>query len=494
MEKKKQIPNQAFNQLLQVAHETGCTRDQVELFLSHGYAPIPWQWKFHAAARECDRANGPVKIGAGGARGPGKSRAVFSQMILDDCQRFEGLKCLFLRQTGKAASESFEDLIAQVLRGKVRYDYNSSRNLLRVGKGSRVILGGFENEKDIDKYIGIEYDVIAIEELNQLTKERVDKLEGSLRTSKRGWRPRMYTSFNPGGIGHVWVKDTYVIPYREGREKETRFIPSDYRDNPFLNTEYIQYLERLTGVLGQAWREGDWDILAGRAFPEWSEKHIGDSEMYPALPYYTRFICFDYGYEAPGAMLWIAVDEQENFIVYREVYKTNWLYSDWARAAFVLSGWDQKDEFRERIQYMVIGHDSFARNPQTSKTGVEVMRSIFPVFYEQGAVGPADRVISKILFQEKLNLKLNGKPSIIFYETCENAIRTIPSLPLDEHRLEDVDTTSEDHCYDAIRMAIMSRRTRKTKTPLSDVEKKFQEMKRTSRVSPQNLNRFYANQ
>jgi hypothetical protein len=125
------------------AKAAGSPRDQAEAFVSHCYIPLPWQWQFHAACRECDRKDGPVKVGAGGSRGPGKSHAIFAQITLDDCQRVPNLKALFLRQTGKAAKESFEHLISRVLANKIAYQHTGSS--LRFPNGSRVILGGFKS-------------------------------------------------------------------------------------------------------------------------------------------------------------------------------------------------------------------------------------------------------------------------------------------------------------------------------------------------------------
>ena len=101
--------SEALNRFIQSAYREGIPKDQLENFLTAGYIPLPWQLKFHAWARKADKDGGPIKIGVGGARGPGKSYTVFAQSSLDDCQRIRGLKGLFLRQTGKAAQESFED-------------------------------------------------------------------------------------------------------------------------------------------------------------------------------------------------------------------------------------------------------------------------------------------------------------------------------------------------------------------------------------------------
>ena len=208
-----------------------CPKSQITHFLTSQYIPLPWQWKFHAEARLAD-FNQVTKIGVGGASGPGKSHAVFAQVTLDDCQSIPNLKFLFLRQTGKAARESFEDLISKVLRGKVKYTYNKTNNILNFENGSRVILGGFQDERDKDAFIGIEYDGIAIEELNQLTEDKVNKLLGSMRTTKEHWKPRLYASFNPGGIGHDFVKRLFIEAHRNGTETKTRFLPANYKDNP----------------------------------------------------------------------------------------------------------------------------------------------------------------------------------------------------------------------------------------------------------------------
>src|SRR3990167_3389277 len=106
---------------ISVARSAGCLEGQVEKFIIAGYIPYPWQWEFHAIAREADKQGGPVDIGVGGARGPGKSHAVLSQIALDDCQRVENLKCLFLRQTGLAAKESFDDLVTRVISGHAKF-------------------------------------------------------------------------------------------------------------------------------------------------------------------------------------------------------------------------------------------------------------------------------------------------------------------------------------------------------------------------------------
>jgi len=453
------------------AREAGCPKDQIAGFVSRGYVPLPWQLNFHAICRQADHALGPVDIGVGGARGPGKSHAVMAQIGLDDCQRMPRLKALFLRQTGISAKESFEDLIIKVFAGKVDYNYNRASNTLSFPNGSRVLLGGFKDDKDIDKYIGIEYDLIAIEEVNQLTKEKVTKIRGSLRTSKDGWRPRMYTSFNPGGIGHSYVKERYIQPHRIGLEHETRFIPSTYKDNAFVNAEYRDYLESLSGDLGKAWREGEWDLFAGQYFAEWRED-IHVCEPFAIPKNWKRFLMGDYGYKAPSAVLWGAVSPEERVFIYRELYVTEYTYSQLVDEIIANTPGD------ERIDYWVFDPAIWARKGEAENglSGAEIMQARYrEVMREKNKNIPVEMpgLSTELMLKRGMNERIIGwqrvreylKPyeaegkviaKVAVFNVCKNLIRTLPALIYDDTKVEDVDTTQEDHAPDALRYGLNS--------------------------------------
>src|SRR5437870_13075360 len=90
--------------------KAGCPPAQIENLVRAGIVLQPRQLAASAAARLCDRADGPTAVGYGGARGGGKAHWLLAQMGADDCQRVPGLKCLLLRKVGKANMEHFEDL------------------------------------------------------------------------------------------------------------------------------------------------------------------------------------------------------------------------------------------------------------------------------------------------------------------------------------------------------------------------------------------------
>ena len=469
--------DRAIEKMIKTAHEADCPRDQVENLVESGYIPLPWQWEFHAGAREADKDNGPTDIGLGGARGPGKSHATLSQAGLDDCQRIKGLKCLFLRQTGISAKESFEDLIEKTLLGHVEYTY--SNNVLRFPNRSRILLGGFRDERDIDKYIGIEYDLIVFEELNQVTRERIDKLKGSLRTSKPNWRPRIYTSFNPGGIGHAWVKEQYIVPYREAMQRDTRFYPSTYKSNPFLNKEYITYLENLKGDLGRAWREGEWDLFAGQYFPEWSWD-VHTVEAFEIPEDWRRFVAIDYGYTNPSCAIWFAIAPDGALYAYRELYETNLTYS--ALTEQIVAHTPKN----ERISYWVADPSIWAKRGEVvgALSGADIIQSTYKELMatQKRSYGEPLPTPERLILVKGNNDRMNGwaevreyikpfrKPKdgpneerttarLQVFRNCHNLIKTVPSMVHDEHKVEDLDTDAEDHAVDALRYGIMSKPT-----------------------------------
>src|SRR5262245_58410277 len=120
---------EAIKSFILEAYAAGCPQDQIERFLRAGVVLQPKQLQASAVARQMDRSGGPTELGYGGARGGGKSHWALAQLAVDDCQRYEGLKCLFLRKVGKSAKESFEDLRPKVL-GRVPHEYSASQGVL----------------------------------------------------------------------------------------------------------------------------------------------------------------------------------------------------------------------------------------------------------------------------------------------------------------------------------------------------------------------------
>lgn len=432
------------------AKAAGCPADQLVNFRRGNYPAQPRQLEFHAAARECDRPDGPVRVGYGGPRGEAKSHAALAQAVMDDAWRVDDLKVLFLRNVGKAARESFEDLVSKVLRG-FPAEYVPSRSRLFLPNGSFVVLGGFKSESDIDKYIGIEYDLMVIEDATLITKSKIDRLFGSLRSSKVGWRPRAYLTYNPGGVGHAWIKRMFVDPWRAKRQSETRHIQALPGENKFVNADYRQYLDGLTGWLRRAWRDGDWDIAAGQFFTTFRrEVHVvkpfkipGDWSVWGSL---------DYGFVHPTAAYLHTTNDGSIYTI-GEHWRQRWQVSQHAAALGELQG-----KLGVRAQVWRAGADVFAKKDD----GPTIAEK-----YEKAGIklSPAnsDRINGAAEMLARLGDPDEGiAPRWFIFDTCIHLIECLPLLQHDPHRPEDVlkwdiDESGEggDDAYDGARYGIM---------------------------------------
>lgn len=322
--------------------QAGCPEDQTRWLLGHAIALNPKQLRASAVARLCDNDGYAFEVGYGGARGGGKSHWLLAQMA-EDCERYNGLQCLLLRKVGKAVRESTENLRLRVLPG-VPHEYKRVDGALVFPNGSRILLGHFENESDIDSYLGLEYDVIGVEEATTLTKEKYKSIQTCLRTSKLGWRPRMYSTTNPGGVGHGWYKERFITPWKEGRESTTRFIPATVEDNPCVDSNYRTILDSLDGWQLAAWRHGDWDIEGGSFYDGYSERRhtvITPYTYHDKPPRYWRYFGgLDWGYADPFAFLLCALDSEGTLQILESCQSARLTNDEQAqRVVHILNNW-----------------------------------------------------------------------------------------------------------------------------------------------------------
>lgn len=447
----------AEQNLIQAARDAGLPLDTLLRFRKFGYAPQPKQIQFHVAAHECDIAGGPTQVGFGGARGPGKSHGLFAQVALDDCQRFDDLKVLYLRKVQKNAREQFEDLRRGVLR-YCPHEYKRQEGIIHFGNGSRILIGHFKNESDIDSYLGLEYDIIVIEEATTLTISKYKTLRDSNRTSKQGFRPRIYCSTNPGGVGHAWFKDRFIRPARDKKEQDTRFVFATVDDNAFLDADYTKKLEENTGWKLKAYRYGDWDIAAGQFFTNFRHDiHVIKPFAVPA--HWTTWGALDYGFNHPTVALPFAKNDGITYIIgeYGERKRLPAAHAPAIKQLFTHVGAPV-----EKLASFVAGPDAFAnRGSETGKTIADQYRelgiNLRPANNDR--ISGAGHFLSLLGDYEQ---KPVIEPKLFIFNTCVRLIEQLPELQHDPHRPEDVlkvdideDGNGGDDYYDTGRYGLM---------------------------------------
>jgi phage terminase large subunit len=450
---------------LGAARDAGCPPDQVERFLKAGLVLQPRQLLASAAARECDRPDGPSEVGYGGARGGGKSHWLLAQMGADDCQRVPGLKCLLLRKVGRANMEHFGDLRRRLFNA-LPHDFAAYRGVLTFKNGSRIIAGHFQSEKDIDAYLGLEYDVIGIEEATTLSRRKHEDIRTCLRTSKPNWRPRGYSTSNPGGIGHAYYRTKFIQPFQRNQERETRFIPAKSADNKYNNPEYQKVLDSLTGWQKRAWCDGDWDIAAGQFFTTFRrDVHVIDN--FDDTRAREWFAALDYGFTHYTSVHLGCTDGDGNLFVVDEHAERLWLPGRHVPAVFSMFARHQVGAGRnaralvvDDLRRFVAGADVFSKQSDGSTVAGQYSRLGIDL-----RCANTDRVNGWAEVLRRFGDPDNGiRPSLFIHSRCGRLLECLPSLQHDPNRPEDVlkvdadeDGVGGDDAADSFRYLVHSR-------------------------------------
>ena len=384
----------------------------------------------------------------GGARGGGKSWALRRKLVAM-CLRYEGISCLLIRRT---IPELKSNHIIPFLKEYGSFiSYRENEKAIIFKNGSRIYLGYCASDKDVLRYQGQEYDVIAIDEATQLSEFRFLALKACLRGSNHFPR-RMYLTCNPGGIGHSWVKRLFIDrDFRYGENpSEYNFIPAKVFDNPNLiksDPEYINSLSSLPPRLRDAWLYGKWDVFDGQFFPEFDKRiHICDPTAIPEG--LKKFISLDYGLDMFAALL-VGVDEYGNFWVINEHCESGLtLYQAAQRVCLLCEG--------HKVDFAVCSPDLWNRRQDSGKSGFEIMQGVLgmpPMTSADNRRIPGWRVLREYLVAH------DGHPFIKISSKCVDLTECLCALMCDPHREEDASNSPHKitHSPEALRYAVMSR-------------------------------------
>lgn len=422
------------------AKNAGVALDQLQRLLDAGLVFTAAHLRFLGAARQCDRPDGPEEILCGGGRGSGKTNAVLAQMLVDDCQRAPGIRCLSIRKTAKSSREQVLEVRKKIL-SNVPHTVNESSGIIKFPNGSQCVIGGFKDEKDFEKYIGQEYDVIHIAECNQITKDKEEALLTCLRTSRPGWRVRAYLDTNPGGISHEHHRRKFVMPHYRGQETTTQYFHSTLADNPFIDEGYRVKMERLTGNRRKAWLDGDWDFRAGAYFSMWSHAHHvigpGSGIHHPATPK-RWYAGYDYGISHPASFHLMCDDFNGNSFVVDRWHKNNCVVKEQAAGIRgLLAKWKLEPG---DLAHIAAGHDCFNRNNQGRTTA-----ELFALEGLRLSEFRPDRISNWATIANRLGDPERGIPSSLYVsDRCVELIECIPLMAERDDREGDLEKWDAD--------------------------------------------------
>jgi hypothetical protein len=411
-------------------------------------------------------------------------------------------------------------------------------NEIRFWNGAKIYLCHCEHETDVYKYQGAEIHVLMIDEVThflepmyRFLRNRVRMVGINLPKQYEGRFPRILCGANPGNIGHLFVKRTFIegeqplkirlMPASEGGMLR-QFIPARLEDNEIGVHDDPDYEARLEGLgsatLVAAMRWGDWDVVEGAFFDCWQHrKHVIAPFTVPKD--WVRFRSADWGSASPGSVGWWAV-VQDDFdlsecadlrsgrvggnesidvepsrqsaggnqpttsilprgalVRYREDYIASGPGKGLKLTAEqVADRIIEREKDDPRLAYAVLDPSTFKEDGGPSiaeRINGKLVKAKLPAFRKADnsrvtkIAGHGSGPMSgwDIMRQRMIGTGTSEcpEPTIFWFSTCLDSIRTIPSLQHDPNHPEDLYTNSDDHCADDTRYACISRPWLKTK-------------------------------
>lgn len=375
--------------------------------------------------------------------------------------------------------------------------------------GEELLFRSVAKESDYWNYHGQEFPFIG---WNELTKYADSKLYDAMMSCNRtSFLPAehspkdkvmpeiplvVFATTNPYGAGHNWVKARFIDraspgeivrtvtnvfnPRTQQRQNVTKTqvrIFGSYKENRYLSPEYIAELEKIKDPnKRKAWLWGDWDIVAGGAFDDlWNEQvHIVPRFSVPKGWKVDR--SFDWGSTKPFSVGWWA--EADGTEATRED-GTKWCpvkgslvrIAEWygteeagSNTGVKMSATNVAKGIKEReLELLDAGwievkpspgpaDNAIANVVEQDTDSIEKKMSKEGVRWTESDKRPGSRINGLQVVRDRLEASVKGEgPGLYFTDNCKAAISTLPVLPRDEMKPDDVDTEAEDHAYDEVR-------------------------------------------
>lgn len=438
-----------------------------------------------------------------GNRGPGKTDALIMDFAQHVGQGFGSeWKGILFRQTYKQLS----DVISKTRKWfRIIFPeakYNKANFTWEWPTGEQLLLRHMSHPDDYWNYHGHAYPWIGWEELtNWPTPECYLSMMSCSRSTLSGMPRKYRATTNPYGIGHNWIKRRFRLPqsrgqiirdsYRDGELEPHRVaIQGHLSENRILLHADPDYIARIRSAARNdaelaAWVDGSWDINAGGMFDDIWEgaRHVVPRVPLDLIPKGWRIDrSFDWGSSKPFSVGWWAESNGEPFsyqgrtygAVRGDIYRIAEWYG-WTGqrnegvkmlAADVAQGildreedWDIKgrvkpgpadnsifddDEGSSIAKRMAAKGVTWTRSnkgPGSRKNGWERIRELLA-----GALPPKEGGVRE-------------SPGLFVFDSCQQFVETVPSLPRDDKDLDDVDTDAEDHIGDEVRYRVYQKRT-----------------------------------
>jgi len=214
-------------------------------------------------------------------------------MIISYCFKYPNSRWLMMRASVPTLTRTllvtFNELLAKGFNQYVT-NYNKQTNVLTWNNGSEIIFmaENYANDKDLNRFKGLEINGAFIDEVNEIQEVTFDKI-----IERAGsWfhagdiNAKILMSCNPA---NNWVKKRFYDKFKNGSlPDKVAYVPAKITDNPHIPQSYYNSLKLLPTYQYEVFVNGNWDIQlkVGGEFYKCFEldKHVYELEYNDKLP------------------------------------------------------------------------------------------------------------------------------------------------------------------------------------------------------------------
>lgn len=348
--------------------------------------------------------------------------------------------------------------------------------------GARVEFGFAETLSDLPRYQGQNYTYAGIDEIADFpfAEELLTYIRANIRTiDPISAPPQLRLTANPGAVSSAYIKKEFIEPAppgttfykivdifdpRKQQKKQVRiskkYIHSTVYDNKYLlqDDTYLSTLAGLPEVKRKQWLSGDWDVAENASFPEFDDNlHIVRPAELPRN--FRRIRGMDWGYSSEAVVLWGAVTNDGQVIIYRE-----WVFK--GKTALVAANEGKAKELGEDVYTGVLDSSAWQQRGTIGESIGETLQNYWGRWTPSSRTrtgGILARVGRKNLIHEYLAVDpMTGEPRLVISGNCRHLIRCLKGIPLDKNNVEMYDTDSHlDHAVDALGYLLQARPTKR---------------------------------
>lgn len=403
---------------------------------------------------------GPEVVISGPA-GTGKSRAALTKVHLALLLK-PGARALMVRKTAKSLSAStvitYREKVAKeaLESGAVTFYGGSSQEpaSFRYDNGSVLVLGGMDNS---DKVLSTEYDLILVDECNQLTEADWNTLLSRLRNGVLSYQ-QLIGCCNPDKPAH------WILTRAKGRLVH---LYSRHQDNPAYFNEngtrtpagdaYMELLDGLTGITRARLLDGRWAAAEG-VIHEGFDPAVHVIDRFEIPDTWTRWWTVDFGFVHPFVCQWWAEDGDGRLYLYRELVYTRRLVEEHAEQ--ILAQVQTGGVWTEPKPRMILcDHDAEDRatlekhlklkTKPAKKTVSDGLQAVGSRWKIQRDGKPRIFILKNSLIEEDKELAQAGKPTRLEDE--------IPGYVWADHKTKEQPVKEDDDSCDAMRYMVAQR-------------------------------------